>query len=96
MPKLNWKNLHTNQCPRCGNELTILPKLKTFNGSPVRRCESCRFHISEQKVESILNSRKQRSYMREIDSHDNQADLNNLGRTPVSEDFSDSPALNDT
>ena len=86
---MNWNNLKSAKCPQCGFNLTH----STFD--MVYKCmnDACKpdFKISNEKFESIVNSLYKPQKRRTED--ENLADLNNLGRKEITEDFSDSHFL---
>lgn len=83
---MKWRNLVDFKCPSCG---AILNKKE---GKDTYACLSCHYQIRVERFEEILKSMFSRSRPRT--EEDNLQDLNNLGHEVVTEDFSDSNALN--
>jgi len=82
---MNWKNLKSNGCPKCGEQLT------KHDVARQHICE-CGYSIGFARFDEIVNSMygKKKDY-----GHiDNGEGLNNWGHKKVSDDFSDSPHLN--
>lgn len=80
---MKWNNLKNLKCPKCSAFLTRAP----FSNSASAYC-SCGFKISGEKFNEIVG----KLYKKEP-TRDNFADLQNMDRKEISEDFSDSPAL---
>lgn len=84
---MKWKNLKDFKCPSCGGELQhIVPR--------GIECKTCPFLISHAKFEKIIADMYKRKETDYLDDPDERlSELNNYGRKPMSEDFSDSPFL---
>lgn len=83
---MNWLNLQQNKCPKSNDPISIsgllMPEYQCTNST-------CDFKISETRFNEILRelykpNRKWKSF------DQNLAELNNLGRKEVSENFEDS------
>ena len=82
---MNWKNLKNNKCPKCSSPL------KDIGHYYACSLNGCIFSINKPKFEQLVNDLYKPKKYKSID--DNLAELNNLGREMVTEDFSDSPYL---
>jgi len=88
---MEWKNLKDGKCPKCGK---MLVQSGLGTGSiPALRCidtksKKCDFKISEKRLMEIISSKKRPH--RELSQEERDSELNNYGRQPMSEDFSDS------
>ena len=86
---MNWGNLKNNDCPQCFAPLKVSGTLLDMEYV----CSKfCGFKIGEKRFEEITKdkfkpSKKEQGYA------DHLSELNNLGRSKVTEDFSDSPVL---
>lgn len=90
---MNWNNLKSNKCPQCDTYLTKAPYI--LNAASF--CGNCSFKISGEKFNSIVTKMylNQKTTDSRIDDITNNLEsLNNLGRAPITEDFSDSKFLN--
>lgn len=79
---MNWNALKSYKCPKDGLPLKDIGEYHA--------CTKCIFSINKSKFDSIVSDKYQPKFRSETD---NLSDLNNLGRKPVSEDFSDSNYL---
>lgn len=84
---MRWKNLLDFKCPSCG---AILNRKE---GNDKYACLSCHYKIGVERFEEVIKS-MQEPRRREMTEEQNLAELNNMGRDIVTEDFSDSNALN--
>ena len=84
---MNWNNLKNNKCPNC---VVLLIFDKQYK---MHRCEICGFAISDEKFNQIVENLYRKSKMLIKSDDDRLAELNNLGRDEIAEDFSDSPYL---
>lgn len=87
---LKWKNLKDGKCPQCSKQM-----VDAFVRTNPFYCD-CGFTISQEKFEKIVNDMyKPKSQSTEFMTESERLhELNNYGRKPRSEDFSDSPHLN--
>ena len=72
---MNWKNLQSNNCPKCGKMLTFTAKRDFI------RCNlQCKFVISAQRMQEIVSSLNSRPYEPTYRSEQESLEaLNNLG-----------------
>lgn len=95
---MKWNNLKSMKCPKCeGNMQKVSMSKSCLTTAGFLQCSQCDFKISNEKFEGLVNKlyHSQKSIdLRYKDIEDNLQNLNNLGRTKVVEDFSDSPYLN--
>ena len=60
---MNWKNLRSNLCPKCGADLT-------GNGK-YAGCTKCDFTISTEKLEKIIVNINKQSFKKESEEEIN-------------------------
>lgn len=83
---MKWNNLKNNKCPKCFGLLTQ----NTITG--LHECLGCNdFTISEEKFDKIVNDMYRPNKFQNEDER--LEELNNFGREKVTQDFSDSPVL---
>lgn len=83
---MNWARLKSLKCPKCNRDISgsLLENTYRCDG---REEGACDFLISEEKFNQVVNNLyKPKSYKI---PDDNMSALNNLGRRPYSEDYSD-------
>lgn len=81
----NWDLLKSMLCPKDRKMLDYRP----LDALYVCTNASCPFSIATEKFETIVNDLYQPKQRRHEASTDNLAELNNLGHTIRSEDYSD-------
>jgi hypothetical protein len=81
---MKWENLKKMLCPKCGAHLINYGNKIIHEALP-----PCDFRISFDKFNQVVNNLYNKKPIQ-----DNFQELQNLGHEEVSEDFSDSPALN--
>ena len=85
---MKWNNLKEMKCPSCDGAVQ-----KIHIGY---QCSKCHFKISREKFDGLVEKlyHPQRAVdMRKNAIDENLETLNNFGRKPLTEDFSDSPFL---
>lgn len=79
---MNWNKLKNNKCPNCANVyLTRAP----FSTIADFYCDKCPFRISAKKFDEIVNSLYKKPNF--ISDTDRLSELNNFGRTEMTEGF---------
>lgn len=86
---MNWGNLKNNDCPKC---FAPLKTSGTLLDMEYICSKFCGFKISEIRFNEIVRDRFKPS-KKEQGYADHLSQLNNLGMEKVTEDFSDSPVL---
>lgn len=82
---MNWHLLKSMMCPQDRKALDYRP----LDGIYVCTNPACQFSIAVAKFETIVNDLYKPKLRRHEASIDNLAELNNLGHTVRSEDYSD-------
>lgn len=84
---LIWSHLKNNKCPKCNSLLKRNLLEETFSCINPR----CTFRMSSDTFNSIVNDLYKPKRKRKIIEYDeNASELNNLGYSIITEDFSDS------
>ena len=85
---MNWRNLQSFLCPKCGAPLDKGEGLLSFDYV----CKSlCGFSCSNTRFDELVSSMYSPKPRRCGTFESNLSEINNLGRKEVSDDFEDSP-----